>query len=126
MIIREEIRFPLVKNRPISSSSVYMCFVKKCYVLGFVSCKCTKPLSFDSPAETDVIRRSSTTAKLFVSTTTGNRTQDLPHGKCTFYPLVHRGIHKHAHTHTSSFIILNKFLFKLQLPKTCFYIFLIF
>ena len=38
--------------------------------------KCTKPLSFDSPAETGIVRRFPTSAKVFVSTSAGTRTRD--------------------------------------------------
>ena len=37
-------------------------------------------LSFDSPAETDVVRRFRTSAKGFVFDSPGTRTRDLPHG----------------------------------------------
>ena len=37
-------------------------------------------MSFDSPAKTDVVIRFLTCAKVFVSTSTGSRIRDLPHG----------------------------------------------
>ena len=45
--------------------------------------KSMEPLSFDSSAETDVVRRSPTSAKVFVSASAGTRTRDLPHGNRT-------------------------------------------
>ena len=42
--------------------------------------KCIEPLSFDSLAETNVVRRFPTSVKVFVSTSAGTRTRDLPHG----------------------------------------------
>ena len=47
-----------------------------CYVvLGFLSCfKCKEPLSSDSSAETDLVKRFPTSAKVFVSAPAGTRT----------------------------------------------------
>ena len=44
-------------------------------------------LSFDSPAETDVVRRFPTTANVFMSLSAGNRTKNLSHGNRTLYPV---------------------------------------
>ena len=53
-------------------------FVKSVFVLFLALCiKYMEPLSFDSPAETDVGRRFPTSAKGFVSASTGTRTRDL-------------------------------------------------
>ena len=52
--------------------------------------KTTKQLSFDSLAETDVVRRSPTYFKVFVSAQAGIE-PDLPYGKSTLYSLSHRG-----------------------------------
>ena len=49
----------------------------------YIVFKSIEPLPFDSPAETDVARRFSTNAKVFVSTPVGNRTRELPSGKLT-------------------------------------------
>ena len=40
-------------------------------------------LSFVSPVETDTVRRFPTSPKVFVLTSNGNRTRDLPHGNRT-------------------------------------------
>ena len=54
-------------------------------VLLFLSLLCVlkskEPLSFDSTAETFVVRKSLTSAKAFVFTPDGNRARDLLHGK---------------------------------------------
>ena len=46
--------------------------------------KSTEPLSFDSPAENGIVRRFSTSTKVFMLTPTRNRTPDLPHARCCF------------------------------------------
>ena len=43
--------------------------------------KSMEPLSFDSPAEIDVVRRFLTYPKIFVSSPAWNQTRYLPHGK---------------------------------------------
>ena len=49
--------------------------------LAFIVCiKCMEPLSFESPAEPDVVRRLPKSAKVLVSTSAGTRTRNLPHG----------------------------------------------
>ena len=40
-----------------------------------------EPLSFDSPAETDVVRRFLMSAKVFVSGSAGTQSRDLPQGQ---------------------------------------------
>ena len=88
----EEIGVHLLEDESISSSKMFMSFVK-CGVMVFLavyhvfkgsgsSLKSMEPLSSDSPAEIDVIRKSSMIAKVFVSAPDGNRERDLPHGKC--------------------------------------------
>ena len=57
-----------------------------CYVaLGFVSCVLVaiEPLSFDSPKETDVVRRFPMSAEVFVAASAGTLTRDPPHGDRT-------------------------------------------
>ena len=56
-------------------------------VVLFVCVKCIKPLSFDSPGETDVVRRFPIFyvffPTVFVFTSAGTRARDLPHGNRT-------------------------------------------
>ena len=51
--------------------------------------KCMEPLSFDTPAQTDVVRRFPTSAKVFVSVSAGTRTRDLPYDLATQPPRLH-------------------------------------
>ena len=41
--------------------------------------KKNKPLAFDNTAKTDVVRKSPTSLKVFMSTPAGNRIRGLPH-----------------------------------------------
>ena len=70
-------------NRPRSSSNVYgVCKECCCVSLGFISCILSVwNQSFDSPVETDVVRRFPTSEKVFVFTLAGTRTRDLLHGQ---------------------------------------------
>ena len=52
--------------------------------------KCIEPLSFDSPAKTNVVRRFYSPRKVFVSAPAENQTEDHLHGKCTPEPLGHQ------------------------------------
>ena len=81
------------RNRPRSSSN-YTCkaFVRSVVVLSWlciVCIKCMKPVSFNSTAETDVVKRFPTSAKVFVSASAGARTRDLPHALATELPRLH-------------------------------------
>ena len=54
-----------------------------CSWLCIMCIKSMEPPPFDSPVETDIVRRFPTSAKVFVSTSASTRTRDLPHSNCT-------------------------------------------
>ena len=54
---------------------VYSVYKECCYWLRVVYRKCTEPLSFDRPTETDVVKRSPPYTKVLVSFSARNRTK---------------------------------------------------
>ena len=56
--------------------------------------KCMELLSFDSPAENDIVRKLPMSAKVFVFASAGTQTQDLQHGNRMLYQISHRGSDK--------------------------------
>ena len=112
LVIREEMseRHHVGMDRdPVPTCKMFVRSVVVLSWLCIVCVKCMKPLSFDSPAKTDVVRRFSTSAKLFVSTLSGLK----PETSCTTLTCsshsATQASHTHTHTHTHTHkIIVNR------------------
>ena len=77
LVIREELNERNLVGTDRDPVSKCKTFVRVVVVLSWfciVCIKCMEPLHFDSPAETDVVRRFPTSAKIFMSASTGTRT----------------------------------------------------
>ena len=81
LVIREEMSDIYREDRDLVPTSKV--FVRNVVVLCLALYRVFKgmePLTFDRPAETNVVRRFPAYAKVFVSISAGNRTRAFPHG----------------------------------------------